>query len=149
MDLSQLTQHKEILDVRSNKKTVFVLTTTNTQPPIYTDKELIYIPIDQLLTHPRLTEVLSAKDVDNNAAYKQYLLYTYKLTHLTPTKKQSFAHKLQGTGGRTSLIKQLQGKKIGRSAVQIPANNQNQFEEFLSENNVTYQKQEMLLTQTS
>lgn len=73
------------------------------------------------------------------------IIYSYNLKNLGKTKKQSFSHTLYGTGGRDSFLKTVNGKRIGKNSVLIPAQHANKFETFLKAWNAEFKKIEVLI----
>ncbi len=59
-------------------------------------------------------------DIMESQQLKQMILVEYSLIALEPSKKQRFSHALFGTGGRKSVLKLCQGRKIGKMALLIP-----------------------------
>ncbi len=63
---------------------------------------------------------------------KQFIIYSYNLSSLSSIQKQSFSHALHGTGGRDSFLKTVQGLRLGKNTVAVPASQKNNFEKFLN-----------------
>ena len=59
---------------------------------------------------------------------KQFIIYSYNLSSLSSIQKQSFSHALHGTGGRDSFLKTVQGLRLGKNTVAVPASQKNNFE---------------------
>lgn len=148
MQLSDLLEHPSIHDIITTPSTLFLITTADKTPPIYTDKELVHIKRDELLSHPRLPDLLAGESQRHGTLAHELrpaLLYEYDVSELKNTQKQQFSHKLYGTGGRKARLKDLHGERIGRAAFMIPKDQQAPTEAFLDEHGVRFRTREVLL----
>lgn len=145
MDLDALLALPEIEDVIITATALYIVTSTRTPPTIYSDKQLIFIHPTKLLQSPHLLELLQgvSKKHPDNKRLRATLLYTYSFDGLDQNTKQTISHTLNGTGGRKSLLDELQGERIGRGALLLPQQHKKALETFFDEHNVTYAKRKL------
>lgn len=74
-----------------------------------------------------------------------FFLFTYSLQNLSITKKQIFNHALSGTKTNKGILKVCKGEKIGRNAVLIPEEKEEEMRAFLETWNVVYNIKRVLM----
>lgn len=129
-----LLKHPSVLDVRMTDSDIYVLVTkSDTLPIIASDKRVhILNPID-LQGRQGLAFIAAKRIGDDHSGVSQQVLIEYDLQDVLVTDKQQISHQLSGTGGRSSMLKSLGGKKVGRGAVLIPSQNAGTLQSFLQE----------------
>ncbi len=93
-----------------------------------------------------LTEGISLKTNNNFCemlGYNPFTLFEYSLKELNHTEKIKIGYIFSGRNG-PGIIKDLNGKKIGRGVVKIPINKSLEFEEVLIQNNIKFNKKNIL-----
>lgn len=76
---------------------------------------------------------------------QSFFLFTYSLQNLSITKKQIFSHALSGTKTNEGILKVCKGEKIGRNAVLIPEQKEEEMRAFLETWNVVYNIKRVLM----
>jgi hypothetical protein len=76
---------------------------------------------------------------------ERYNSFDYSLKNLDSTKKQILAHALYGTGGRSSFLEKLKGKRLGKNNVLVPVEKASEMIDFFKTWKVKYEKRTIWL----
>ena len=147
MDLSALAAQPGITDVLVSEQALYVIT-TGPEPLVFSDKDVVFVHEDELLSHKNLPDILQAESVKRNkrvSRLRSYVLYEYSLIELEASDKQRFSHALNGTGGRKGLLDALGAQRIGRGVVIITEQYAQQLTAFFDDHNVTYRARNILM----
>ena len=87
----------------------------------------------------------AAKRTTNDAegSFRPVSLFSYTLTHLTPSQKTLFGYALRGRGNAGGLIREFKGEIIGRNSFLIPASKEKEAIAFLLHWKAKYAKKEL------
>tara|TARA_Y100000296_G_C5048316_1_gene193484 strand:+ start:11 stop:571 length:561 start_codon:yes stop_codon:yes gene_type:complete len=85
------------------------------------------------------------KKLSEIIGFKAYTLFWYNLKKLNHTQKVKFNYILAGRNSQ-GIIKEFKGQRLVNGAIKIPINNSLEFEEILKNNNVNYNKKDILET---
>lgn len=88
-----------------------------------------------------------------SSGFSPMLLYSFDLTNLQKKEKMQFNRKLYGIkfkkGGKEydykGLIDRKGGKKLGSGVIMVPASSENDFDEFFTSQNVSFNKRAVIL----
>ena len=147
MDLSALAAQPGITDVLVSEHALYVIT-TGPEPLVFSDKNVVFVHEEQLLSHENLPDILQAESVKRNtrvSRLRTHALYEYSLTELDGSDKQRFSHALNGTGGRKGLLAELGAQRLGRGVVLIREQEAKQLEAFFDMYGATYSKRVILM----
>lgn len=133
-----LLKHPSVLDVRMTETDIYILVTrSDGLPVIASDKHIHILEPEDLQGGKGLAFIAAPRVGDEGSTVSQQILIEYDLQNVSTSEKQQISHQLSGTGGRSSMLKNLRGKKVGRGAVLIPFENAQALQSFLHEKGAT------------
>jgi len=88
-----------------------------------------------------------ANPSDKNPVLKEYIIIIYDLRNLSPVKKIGISHKLFGHSQKKNgkvyefggIVKAMNGFKLGRGAIMIPAEDKDDMFRFLESHSIRYE----------
>ena len=141
MDLDALVALPGVEDVLTTATALYVIISGADRPAIFSDKEIIFVHKDELLTSKHLLALLQATSIKHNTKIShitQKTLFEYAFTGLEHNAKQAISHALSGTGGRKSLLGDIGGERIGRGTLIVPTEHAETITQYFDEHEVTY-----------
>ncbi len=144
MDVRTALQQKEVIDIVTVDGSSYAITTEPITLPGF-----LAVPVGQLHNHLRLflTKGYSQRHKQPYATATNLtpiVIYTYDVSSLQLSRKQSFSHALRGTGGRPGLLRTWGGKALGRGSFAIPHDRASDADAFFSTWRVPHTTEVML-----
>jgi hypothetical protein len=90
------------------------------------------------------TSIFDSEPLLEKLGFRRFTEIFYDLTKLEQTKKVLFNYALLGRRGNAGMLQNLEGRRLSKSVIVLPSENEKEVEAFIKKWNVKYNKRQIL-----
>lgn len=111
-----------------------------------------YVPLSEFpkhslfktLIHEGLS-LLTGKALHESLGFEPYILFWYELSSLKQTQKVKFFYALKGRAKQNGILKEVNGKYLGKGVILVPVRFDNEMQDFFKQWHIDFNRRRLFL----